>query len=84
MQQSSWLLSGQAVSVTCRTGIHFRVLHACREYVFYGLLGAGMHMLEILPLASLLLGLFNTPLVPGEAPGLLACFDPSWEAPCLE
>ena len=51
------------------------VLCACREYVFYGLLGAAMHMLEILPLASLLLGLFNTPLVPGEALAPLRCLD---------
>ncbi len=50
------------------------MLCAGREYVFYGLLGAGMHMLEILPLASLLLGLFNTPLVPGEALAPYACF----------
>ena len=46
--------------------------------MFYGLLGAGMHMLEILPLASLLLGLFNTPLIPGENPAPLACIDPPW------
>lgn len=46
--------------------------------MFYGLLGAGMHMLEILPLASLLLGLFNTPLIPGEASARHASCDPPW------
>ena len=46
--------------------------------MFYGLLGAGMHMLEILPLASLLLGLFNTPLIPGEGPAPLACLATLW------
>lgn len=37
----------------------------CRKYVFWGWLGALLHMSEILPLAALLIGIIPTPSVPG-------------------
>ncbi len=48
-------------------------MYLCRKYVFWGWLGALLHMSEILPLAALLIGVVHTPNIPG-APSWILCY----------